>query len=183
MQEREDHAEAAAACRERPRRLRALAQLDLFARPAEPRAPEPTPDFVRGIAVDRSEMGCYLHIIRGADDPERSPRPKGGVRDKAPHLTLRRTTTVEGWKTQIERLLEDGRPRTFNAIGVELLDQTADTLLDSPVDHALWSLVDAGALEHTLTAPVYFRLFRAADPSVAETDAQTPDDQSPTENT
>jgi hypothetical protein len=53
--------------------------------------------------------------------------------------------------------LADGRARTFNAIGVELLDHTADTLLGSPYDEALWQLVEAEQLEHTMEAPVLFR--------------------------
>jgi hypothetical protein len=52
----------------------------------------------------------------------------------------------------------DGVPRTFNAIGVELLDHTADTLAGSPYDLALWRLVDERQLEQTLDAPVLFRL-------------------------
>ena len=123
-------------------------------------APEPAEEprvFVRGTAVDRTGIARYLHIVRGPGDPERSPRPAGGLDDRAPHLTLA-TATLQNCRTQILALLADGRGRTFNAIGVELLDHTADTLLDSPYDRALWQLVESDELEHTLDLPILFRL-------------------------
>jgi hypothetical protein len=112
--------------------------------------------FVRGVPVDRTGPAQYVHLIRDLNDPERSERPIGGRIDRSPHLTLAHvavTTCCE----QILGLLADGRERTFNAIGVELLDHTADTLLGSPYDTALWQLVGAEQLEHTLEAPVLFR--------------------------
>lgn len=99
---------------------------------------------------------AYVHLIRSPDDPKRSSRPKGGRVDRAPHLTLARTSS-EDWEAQILALLKDGTPRTFNEIGVELLDKTADVLACTPVDDALWGLVARGELEHTLDAPVLFR--------------------------
>ena len=123
--------------------------------------PAPTPpaesDFVRGVAVDRSGMAAYVHLIRAEGDPERSERPVGGRLDRSPHRTLAEVP-VEDCAQQILGLLVDGVPRTFNAIGVELLDHTADTLFGSPYDVALWRLVGDGQLEHTLAAPVVFRL-------------------------
>jgi hypothetical protein len=126
--------------------------------------PVPTADreFVWGVAVDRSGIGQYVHLIRATDDPERSPRPVGGRKDRAPHLTLSETP-VARCREEIVSLLRDGRARTFNAIGVELLDHTADTLLGSPYDEALWDLIDRGVLEHTLDAPVLFRLRAPSD--------------------
>lgn len=126
-------------------------QLPLFAEP------EPAPlEFVRGHPVERSGIARYIHIIRGANDPERSPRPLGGQPDRAPHRTLEEVPT-EDCAAMIVRLLGDGTARTFNAIAVELLDQTADLVLDSPLDRALWQLVAEGRLEHTLLAPILFR--------------------------
>jgi hypothetical protein len=107
--------------------------------------------------VDRSGSAAYLHLVRGRDDPERSPRPAGGYVDRSPHLKLRKTDAAD-WRAQIVAQLTDGVPRTFNRIGVELLDKTADVLFGSPVEDALWSLVADGLLEHTLKAPVLFRL-------------------------
>jgi len=117
----------------------------------------PPRHFVRGVAVDRSGMAQYLHIIRAADDPERSPRPKGGRKDRFPHRTLAETP-IPTCEAQILGLLADGQVRTFNRIGIELLDHTADTLMNSPYDVALWILVERGALEHTLDYPVLFRI-------------------------
>jgi hypothetical protein len=113
--------------------------------------------FVRGAKVDRSGVAQYVHLIRDPNDPERSPRPVGGRLDRAPHRTLAEVA-VESCRSDIVGLLSDGEPRTFNAIGVELLDHTADTLFLSPYDEALWQLVEEGLLEHTLEAPIFFRL-------------------------
>ena len=109
------------------------------------------------MAVDRSGIAQYLHIIRAGDDPERSPRPLGGRKDRAPHRTLAETP-ISTCEAQILGLLGDGVPRTFNRIGVELLDHTADTLMGSPYDDALWNLVDRAELEHTLDTPILFRV-------------------------
>lgn len=136
-----------------PRQL-ALAGLEP---PAQPNATTAPREFVRGVPVDRSGMSQYLHIIRGADDPERSPRPLRGREDRAPHRTLA-DTPIATCETQILGVLSDGQARTFNRIGVELLDHTADTLMGSPYDEALWTLVDRGELEHTLDAPIFFRI-------------------------
>ena len=90
-------------------------------------------------------------------DPERSPRPIGGRLDRAPRRTLEEVP-VEKCRDDIMELLADGRPRTFNAIGVKLLDHTADTLFRSPYDQALWQLVEREAIEHTLDVPILFRI-------------------------
>jgi hypothetical protein len=125
-------------------------QLELF-------APEPAPaDFVRGVTVDRAGIGRYIHVIRAADDPWRSPRPKGGRANRFPHRTLAEIP-IDRCAEMIVALFADGKPRTFNAISVELLDHTADMTLGSPLDRALWRLVAESRLEHTLTAPIRFR--------------------------
>jgi hypothetical protein len=104
-------------------------------------------------------MAQYLHLIRGPDDPERSPRPPGGLSDRSPHLSLAKTKR-EDWRRVILEHLSDGIPRRLNRIGVELLDHTADILFGSQVDEALWSLVADRLVEHTLQAPISFRIRR-----------------------
>jgi hypothetical protein len=42
--------------------------------------------------------------------------------------------------------------------GSQVLDHTADTLLGSPYDQALWQLVGREAVEHTLDVPILFRI-------------------------
>jgi hypothetical protein len=106
--------------------------------------------------MDRTGAARYVHLIRHPDDPERSPRPKGGVADKAPHVTLDKTT-LRQWKPQLRRQLSDGIPRTFNRLCVELLGFTADVAFNTPVDEALWWLVRFGEVEHTTKAPILFR--------------------------
>jgi hypothetical protein len=124
-------------------------------------------EFVRGVPIDRTGIARYLHLIRAVDDPERSPRPIGGRKDRAPHRTLAETP-VATCEAQILGLLADGQARTFNRVGVELLDHTADTLMGSPYDAALWRLVERAELEHTLDHPVLFRIPRAAGVDAAE---------------
>lgn len=131
-----------------------LAGFELPAPAAAAAAPR---EFVRSMVVDRNGIAQYLHIIRAPGDPERSPRPPGGRKDRAPHLTLAETP-VAACEAAILGVLADGQARTFNRIGVELLDHTADTLMGSPYDEALWGLVGRGELEHTLDAPVLFRI-------------------------
>jgi hypothetical protein len=138
--------------------MAAKAQQLVFAALADPEALAPAErEFVIGVRVDRSGIARYLHLIRDPNDPERSPRPVGGRADRAPHRTIAELST-EACGNEILALLADGVPRTFNAIGVELLDHTADTLAGSPYDVALWRLVDERQLEQTLDAPVLFRL-------------------------
>ena len=114
-------------------------------------------EFVRGVRVDRSGVARYLHLIRDPNDPARSPRPKGGQADRAPHRTLAKLS-VDDCAAEIVGLLADGRARTFNAIAVELRDHTADTFHRSPFEKALWKLAEADVLEHTLDVPILFRL-------------------------
>jgi PAS domain-containing protein len=117
----------------------------------------PADDFVRGLQVDRTGAARYVHLIRAPDDPERSPRPVGGRQDRAPHLTLAKASPASCVELLL-CLLADGIPRTFNRMAVELFDHTADIVFGSPLDEALWHLVDDERLEHTLTAPVLFRI-------------------------
>lgn len=110
--------------------------------------------------VDRSGTMSFVHLIRGPDDPERTPRPKGGRKDRAPHLTMRRKgpAAIDEWTKAIRAKLADGTPRTFNALCVEIGDVTADVVFGEAPDIALWALVCEGELEHTIDAPVLFRL-------------------------
>lgn len=101
----------------------------------------------------------YLHLVRQAGDPERSPRPDCGVTDRSPHRTLNRRPLAEIREVILGGLL-DGMPRTFNRLGVEAFDLTADVLFTTKVNDALWELVAEGRLEHTLEVPILFRLAR-----------------------
>lgn len=112
-------------------------------------------EWVTGEAVDRTGVGKYVHLIRSPGDPERRPRYKG--QDVAPHLTARKTPRAE-WARRIAALLSDGAPRTFNRIALELTEKTADTMMETPLDAALWDLVREERLEHTTHAPILFRL-------------------------
>jgi hypothetical protein len=133
-----------------------------------PSAP-PTEDleWVTGTSIDRSGTARYLHLVRAKDDPARTD-----IRALPEHLRDRgaewrrhlKTTPVAVWKWAIWELLGDGTPRTFNRIGVELLDKTADVLFELPPDEALWELVREGRVEHTLATPILFRRVAGAPP-------------------
>jgi hypothetical protein len=115
---------------------------------------------VTGEVVDRSGIAKYTHIIRAPDDPERSDiraLPEA-LRDRTARWRRElKSSRVDAWRWAIWQLLSDGQPRTFNRIGVELLDKTADVLLELPPDRALWSLVADKRVEHTTSAPILFR--------------------------
>ena len=108
---------------------------------------------------DLSGMNAYIAIIRGPDDPKRSPGPAEGAarrKDSAPHLTLKKTS-AEAWAKQIAGHMNDGVPRTLNRIGVEMIDKDSSIVFKSPFEDAVWLLVERGVLEYTNEAPVYFR--------------------------
>lgn len=110
--------------------------------------------------VDRSGTMAFVHLIRSPDDAERTPRPKGGRKDRAPHLMMRRKSpaAIDEWTEAIRAKLSDGKPRTFNSLCVEIGDLTADVAFQEAPDIALWALVCDGELEHTVEAPILFRL-------------------------
>lgn len=132
------------------------AQLGLFAEAeAEAREQEVIGgEWWRGLPC-RDETACFTHLIWGPDDPERSPREarKGAsLRWK----TMNDATPAQ-WADAIVAHLEDGVPRTFNRLMVELFDVTSTVAFDENPDAGLWLAVEAGRLEYTPTAPVYFR--------------------------
>lgn len=98
----------------------------------------------------------YVICIRSPDDPERRPRPEGGQEDKAPHLTIKKWG-IQKISGAIMGLLKDGKARTFNGIGIELWDKSANILSETKVEEAIWQLVEHKRLEFTMEAPVLFR--------------------------
>jgi len=131
--------------------------------------------WVTGSEVLRGGLAKFTHVIRGPDDPERTDIRKlpEAERDRLAlwRHGLKRRPFVE-LRAPILDHLRDGVARTFNRVGVELFDKTADLLLDLPPDAALWSLVGDGLVEHTLAAPVLFRATAAglaATPEVVAT--------------
>lgn len=109
---------------------------------------------------DRSGAHAYTVLIRGSDDPERAPRPKGrgrvATQDVTPHLTIAKTTATV-WASRIAAHMNDGILRTFNRIAVELTGKTADVVFKTTFEDGLWLLVERGLLEYTPEAPVLFR--------------------------
>lgn len=142
------------------RKPAAPAQLSFFELITPP-ADSVIPEWVTGARVDRSGMSAYLHLTRSPEDPER-----GDIRLLPTELRDRGAEWLKGlmksgaadWHAPILALLADNVARTFNRIGVELLDKTADVLFETPPDEALWALVGLGQVEHTMNTPVFFRL-------------------------
>ena len=99
----------------------------------------------------------YTIMIRSPLDPERSPRPRGGRKDKAPHRALEKTRS-DHWKSDLLSALGEHGPCTFNAISVLLLDQTADITSGTPIEEALWQLACERRVAFTLTAPILFKI-------------------------
>lgn len=109
--------------------------------------------------MDRAGAARYVHLIRAPSDPARSPRPGfASGRDQNDEWRAIAKLPISRVKRAILHLLKDAVPRTFNRICVELWDKTADVLFETAPDAALWELVSEGELEHTLRAPILFRV-------------------------
>lgn len=92
---------------------------------------------------DRSGMAKYLHLARSPYDLEET-KARGAGKREADHW--KRTDSVETFRQRIADLFQDGEPRTFNTICVELTGTTADVWFEKAPDAALWSLVEDLAL-------------------------------------
>ena len=114
--------------------------------------------WVTGETVSREGLDGFLHIVRAPDDPQRSSREERKGLACAWKGDMK-ASSKGAWTEKIRELLADGEPRTFNRIVLELsgLQYSADMALDAAPDHALWALVAAEAIEHTICAPVVFR--------------------------
>ena len=99
----------------------------------------------------------YTIMIRSPEDPERSPRPRGGRKDRAPHRALAKTTP-DHWESDILSALHEFGPCTFNAMSVFLLDKTADITGGTPLEEALWRLACERRISFTLEAPILFKI-------------------------
>jgi len=117
--------------------------------------------------VDRSGPAAYVHLVRSPDDPQRISRAARKDLGKGPVSWCgdMKASAKPEWLERIPELLGDGKPRTFNAIVLEVSGgvYTADAAFGKAPDNALWELVTAGRVEHTLVAPVLFRLAEVAD--------------------
>ena len=111
--------------------------------------------------VDTSGMAFYMIMERSpADPPRRSREARHAAMGRASASSEWkeiRKATVEQWAERFLALLSDGRAVTLNALTVELADITADVVGDNAIA-ALWLLKDRGLVEHTIDAPVLWRL-------------------------
>jgi hypothetical protein len=139
-------------------------QAELFDRPEPDRStlPPDQREWTREpVSIEGDEV--YLIMVRAPGDPERRSREARhdamGVAAAASEWKRIRKATVEQWAERFLALLSDGRAVTLNALTVELADITADVVGDNAIA-ALWLLKDRGLVEHTIDAPVLWRLTR-----------------------
>ena len=111
--------------------------------------------------VDLSGLAGYTILVRAPGDPERRSREARhaamGVAASAVEWKSLAKVSVEAWAERFRALLADGRTRTYNALCVEAADATADVAPDN-AEAALWLLKERGEVEHTIDAPVLWRL-------------------------
>lgn len=88
---------------------------------------------------ERTGLKKYTHLIRSELDPDETMK-RGNKNRSATHW--KNPGSVDEFVKKIRALMSDGRPRTFNAICVELTGTTADVWADKEPDHALWQLVE-----------------------------------------
>ena len=131
-------------------------QMQLFA--STPTEPPQDATWATGAVVAREGLDSFLHLVRSPSDPTRLSREGRKGRECAWKHDLRKSSKGR-WLAGMQELLSDGQPRTFNRIVLELssYEYAADVAFGTVADDALWELVGAEALEHTLATPVLFR--------------------------
>lgn len=116
----------------------------------------PAGDWVTGDVIDRRGAAAYAHLIRGKNDPkERLPQ---GQRDPFYWKKSVQKGDLAEWRKKLLDLLATHGPSTYNALSVHATGLSAEITFQEMPDKALWSLVSDGLVEHTLKAPILFRL-------------------------
>jgi hypothetical protein len=105
----------------------------------------------------------YTTMIRHHLDPERKAKARSLARKGeavVKPLGWRKLLKMEPEASmkQIVAALADGKARTFNAISVETVDQTADHTVGTPYEEGLWMGTLNGYIEFTNMAPILFRI-------------------------
>lgn len=112
--------------------------------------------------IKREGIFKYLHLVRAPGDPTSTSRENRVVRDYV--AQWRRDLKKEDighWRIRVRNLLKQHGPCTFQRLCVEALDRDADGCHDTPIEAALWSLVDNEHVQHTSYTPILFRLTEA----------------------
>ena len=107
--------------------------------------------WLRRDQVRPAEARGFNVICRAPGDPERSGAGKGQGRGWAERFGFQgaqalKQTQAARWAEIIREQLQDGEPRTFHRLAVELLDISGDVAMDSPFEVGLDLLFDAGEL-------------------------------------
>ena len=113
--------------------------------------------------VDTTGLAGFTILVRAPGDPERRSREERhaamGREASGSEWKSLAKVSVEAWAERFRALLADGKPRTYNALCVEAADATADVAPDN-AEAALWAMKAAGEVEHTIDAPVLWRLVK-----------------------
>lgn len=116
----------------------------------------PESGWVTGDVIDRRGAAAYLHLVHGRGDPE-APKDKGARDPLAWKRDVNKGDLAE-WRKKILELLAKNGPSTYNALSVHATGLASEVTFQELPDKALWSLVSDGLVEHTLVAPILFRL-------------------------
>ena len=108
-------------------------------------------------------LAAFIVMIRSPDDPERmSRRARRKIFGDATDKWRTDLRDVMRWRRILLAALAapDVGARTFNAIVVVACayEYTADVAAGKAPEHALWWLVENSFVEHTLEAPILFRI-------------------------
>lgn len=108
--------------------------------------------------VARDGASKYVHLIRDKDDPVETKARGAEARATGERRAgyAKRMGKPEDWRARIVAHLADGKPRTFNAICVELIGCTADVMFDNAPDVGLWLAVERMEVALTHEAPIFF---------------------------
>jgi hypothetical protein len=103
---------------------------------------EPFWEYNLGLPVfETGPMAKYLHLARWRHDPTERLGRGGETRAEHRGQWVAALGDREWWATRIEALLLDGRPRTYNAVCVQLEGVNSDAMFLTTADEALWYLV------------------------------------------
>jgi hypothetical protein len=131
-----------------------------------------------GLLPNREGIYAFIVAIMAPHDPARREREdrKHGYQEGTKRARDLRNASIEVAREQVLSAIAAHEPATFNEVCVRLLDLNAVDCTGGNYEAALWGLVETGAIEHTMEAPIYFR--RTSCPSSSSTNEKRSSRQS-----
>jgi len=109
-------------------------------------------DFFTGWAPEVYRKNTFGLMLRGPGDPENPDRKKKMKRwGVSPHLKIKKMSSAALGKAILADL-EKIEPATLHAISMETFGLASDVTSGSNISEALWDLVEAGLVEHTISS-------------------------------